>query len=165
MATVFWLEKPKKVWKKHIEDNMIVTKQEKKRDLMYRFWSWKVDGVCSSFSNKRCLSAWILVSTSAYTRAEEQRLYSSYGNWLYFDWFGFCKTESFTFLKNGNLCITEERFGLLIVIDYHIVITLREKSHLLITCFVFNVAPALHPRDNSQPTFTLYTVWRESHHS
>ena len=33
----------------------------------------------------------------------------------------------FTFLKNRNLSITKERFGLLVVIDYHIIITLRKK--------------------------------------
>lgn len=36
----------------------------------------------------------------------------------------------YTFLKNRNLSITEERFGLLVVIDYHIIITLRRKKRV-----------------------------------
>lgn len=50
---------------------MIQPSQDQKiKDLMYRFWSCSVDGVCSSFSSKRCLRAAILVSTSVYTRAQ-----------------------------------------------------------------------------------------------
>lgn len=45
----------------------------------------------------------------------------------------------FTFLKNRNFSITEERFGLLIVIDYHIIITLREKKSVIDHIFVFGL--------------------------
>ncbi len=34
----------------------------------------------------------------------------------------------FTFLENRDLSIAKERFGFLIVIDHHVIITLREKS-------------------------------------
>lgn len=65
-----------------------------------------------------------------------------------------------TFLKNRNLSIAEERFGLLVVIDYHIIITLRrKKSQLLITYFVFwLLLPHLWL---SQPTNSLHTLERE----
>lgn len=52
----------------------------------------------------------------------------------------------FTFLKNRNLSITKERFGLLVVIDYHIIITLRKKkvsywSHILSSGYSGSLAP------------------------
>lgn len=38
------------------------------------------------------------------------------------------KTNEVTFFENRDFCIAKERFGFLVVIDDHIVITLREKS-------------------------------------
>lgn len=37
-----------------------------------------------------------------------------------------------TFFENRDLSIAKKRFGFLVVIDHHIVITLREKSQLTV---------------------------------
>lgn len=101
---------------------------------MYLFWSCRVEGVSSSLSRSRIFRAPILVSTSAYTTHRQTgetiviTLVSSTVNWTSPPPLPRSSVHP-TFFKDRDLRVAEQRLGFLIVIDHHVIISLKENTY------------------------------------